>query len=352
MPKRNLLFMVHTEYHLLVALNIIREHFHDSGQWNVLIIAATEFSTRFDLDLEHIPFPHVSIRIYNGWHDSQPMPEALRANIEEILASRFERFFLFLEQYSLAIYLTIQLRRKGTIICNAQDGAKAYAWIGKKAIGWRVKHTAENYRNLFRNRLRLFTPVVSPLQFGELRFIDEVWVQYPQTFQNHFRRRVHSFQIAMEGSFLNEVLALFRVNLERDLGATEKVFYYVNQPFKNEAVQRFEWEVLDQLLQRHADKKVVVKLHPATSEADRAPYAKIPGVRLVDKPFPAELGIAGLRNSLAVSFFSTSGFVHNPSCRMYWLYPMLSSRNMTLNNTTIINPTDHIILADSIEQVV
>lgn len=102
---------------------------------------------------------------------------------------------------------------------------------------------------------------------------------------------------------------------------------------------------------RFPTKQIVVKLHPTTYPEQERRFNELDKVLTVKTTIPAELIIAYLSGAIVLSFWSTSMLVKNDRCRFYWLFPMLAEAGIKLRRMTIRNPSQHISLVNSIDQI-
>jgi len=125
----------------------------------------------------------------------------------------------------------------------------------------------------------------------------------------------------------------------------------MNQPLHDDG--SFEIGVLRKLMEKYPESKIYIKYHPLTSEVKMNKYKELDNVVVIDSQIPAELFISQLKNSLILSICSTSMFINNENCKFYWLNEIQENNNVTrLKRFNIINPTNHIISAKSVEEIV
>ena len=73
-------------------------------------------------------------------------------------------------------------------------------------------------------------------------------------------------------------------------------------------------------------------------------------VEIIKVVFPVELLLLNLKRAIVISSHSASFFVKNPNCKYYWIHRLYSPTKV-MSQLTIVNPTEHIVEVDSIDDI-
>jgi hypothetical protein len=348
MKRNKVLFIVHTEYHMLVAISLICDIFADESAYDIWVIQATDkngnrfrfpkiFSSYKNIKYQELPFRESSV-------DYNP---AFRLFYEDLQTVDISHCIIFNKLTFISFIAAQELSKKGTRIILAPDGAAAYTRITWFTPRWSVFIYLSTHRFLWANRIRRVYFFWPTLVYASLKPIDEVWVQYPEQVDNRAGKIIKRIGIMESPRSISVSNEFFGFD-SPDFGAC---IFYTNQPFRSQAIYDFEINMLELLRNRFPYRKLVIKLHPSTDEFQISRFQAIENATCITSTIPAELLIAGLRDSLVVSFWSTALLVNNQTCRYYWLYPMLEKRGLMLKKISLVRPSEHIQLVDELEQI-
>ena len=348
--KKEVIFLTHTNYHFLVTISLITDLFPDETLSRVTILKTIPLKRKKNdpYHAEPVLLNHVHIKEI-PYNEYCTLPQEPTLNtVHELIRSNIDQLIVFNQHSFLAIYLSSQLYKKAEIIL-APDGAKPYVSSNKATPRWSSKTAWHFQRFLLRNRLIAFIPHYPTLVYGGLKFIDEVWVHYPNAYKNLSKKKIKAIKVLGTTDSISLTKQYFRFKEEFN---QERVLLYLNQPFKNKGRYEYEISFLETLLKKFPNFPLLIKLHPSTEENQLKNFFKLQGnIKIINDNIPAELHILALTGSLVLSFWSTAVFTHNPTCHHYWLYPMLLDKGLLPAYLNLSPPSDHIIAANNINQI-
>lgn len=333
-------FMVNTEYHLLMSLGIIRKYYkkgHNIYIYRVSPINGTRLN-RINLCDSDILYKEI---LYDYSHPNYNLKE----KINELIELKPEVFFFFLENKFWMNYLFSKMHKNGTKIILAPDGMKAYN-DKKVAFVKVVKSYLLGLINSFESRI-FYLPFVEKY-YATSRYIDEIWVENSSKFKNRTNKKVFEFIIPYDESFIAELNKVFKINND-DFGImNKKTILFLDSSFSSESYFNNTVNILKELQKKYPDRTLIIKLHQLSSCSAKQRYESISGAIFVESHYPAELYIANAKDSLVVSLISTSLLFYNPCCRYFWIYPMFKN---IADYSKILNPTKHIKVANNISEL-
>ncbi len=347
--KQLLVFTVHTEYHILVAISIISDFFSDEKQYQILIIQTNKKdSKRFKFKKDLSEFSHLSYQELKYDEGIIHLNAELIDLVNSLFRLKVSKYFSFNRLSFIDFLLIKELSKRGTKIILAPDGTAAYGRITPFTPRWSFKVLLRTHKFLWVNGFRKIYFYWPNLVYGDLKEIDEVWVTYPDFVDSRAGKKVRKIDILQSDLSKRIAFTYFGYHASDH---KENIIFYLNQPFRNQAIYDFEKQTIEDLSKAHTGKRIIIKLHPSTSVSQREAFSIIDHVKISESTIPAELMISNLKNSIVLSFWSTAGLVDNSSCRFYWLKPMLEDREIMLHKIKIVNPTRHIKMVNSIDEI-
>ncbi len=345
-----ILFIVHTEYHLLITTKIIFDNFNDNKYEIEIILGKEPGKTRLKESYDFSILKNVSVTLaFYDEFDRVPN-QPLKLLVRRILNTRYHKLFFFQEHHPLNVYLAYQFHKRGVTVCLCPDGAKAYSRITRIAPRWSTLAFIWYHRFLIANGFYFWKMPWPNLRYASFNFVDEVWLTYTEKYLNWNNK----YLVKIDNEFNNEALDIIRGVFSfsnEGLLVRDNIIFFINQNFGLEQMNQFEIYFLNELRIQHPDKSIIIKRHPNTAESHIKNLSKIPNVVILDSNVPAELYILNLNNSLIVSFWSTSNLTYNSSCRYYWAYPMIIDRGIMYKHFQLSDPTDFIIHVNSVEEI-
>lgn len=348
---QNILFFVHTEYHLLIAINQIVKLYSDEHLFRLKIhVRAGGFNrVREDLDLSSLPcsieyiFDDISIKKNLG-NDQVRLIQLYIKNKPDILV-------FFQEQDPLMIILANELSKKGTEIHLYQDGLKPYVKLKYHSLGMiKSSHKMNNWlkENGYDSLGLLY--LWNSKKYAHLKSISKVYLSFPESYHNWNRKIVIKIDL-LEFSILRTYLKKVFNFHDELLLEKENVIFYMNQPMHDDG--KAEVRFLKELQNKFPANKIIIKLHPLTHKLDKIKlYQSIPNIKIIESLIPAELFIMHLSNAIILSVNSTSMFINNPSCRFYYLDQIFGREIKRLSRYQLLAPpASHIKTLKTIEDI-
>lgn len=348
---KNVLFLVYTEYHLLVITSIILEYFNDTKKYKIiLLLPNTASGKRFKIDINWnvLPVSYVHLPVKERDYNYNPL---LGKMLNKLLNEKYEYYITFHEHTAINNYITSKLSGTNTKICLAPEGTRPYITIGKLAIPSRTRFTLENYWFLRSQKL-----VTKSFQFvgrkhGYLNENTEIWVERPEKYPNLNNKFVKKIKLFSNKSHVEAAQKLFRLDVKNELSKSSDIIFYLNHWFVVQEIYEYEIKVIKQILRKYPHKRFIIKLHPNTPDFQIVEFGKIPNVEINKSTIPAELFVVSLENSLVISFWSASLMINNSSCNFYWLHKVLRKDNPKMKWWDISNPTNHILEIDKLDEL-
>lgn len=335
--KKNIVFLIHTEFHLIEAISYIFNNYLSSGYQVYVYRIATSNSRRLDkynIQVDEIPGTYRVVRYDAGYMFSRSLKDALN----EIVSLNPEKMVFFDEGQFWLPYLMRKLKRNGCVICMAPDGANVYS-ADKLTFEYLYKYIIHSFLFIYSHWLiPPLWPIIRRHHYGYSKYIDELWMEHSDCFVNYYKRKVCIQPVYNTDEIRDCVNRVFGL---RDLPADfpkGKSIVFFDAPLSDAIIDRCQ-QLLINIMQRYPEYKVYIKMHPHSTEYSKELYEKIPGVSFMPNVFPAELYIQNMTDSVFLSAYSNCLFSYNPSCLYFWIYPMFKE---LLPNEVLINPTDYI----------
>lgn len=347
--RKNILFIVHTEYHMLVAISLIADLFFDSNRFSIWIVQTIGYrSTRFNFVKSLSPHKHVRYEEMIYDEGVSERNEHFANYIKKLSKMKVDHLVSFNKLAYVDFYTIKSLKAKGTKIILGPDGAAAYGKTSRFTPRWSLLLSYNTHRYFWKNGIKRFFFYWPTLVYGGMKEIDELWVQFPDAIDNRAGKVTRKIDVLKSQE--SRRLARNFFGFASDVTNAPCIFY-TNQPFRDPRINDFEIDLLKQLREKFPKHQIVVKLHPTTFPSQAARLSELPNVLMIRSTIPAELIIAELSNSIVLGFWSTSMLVDNSLCRVYWLFPMLALAGIELRKTSINHPSPHIRLVSSIKEI-
>lgn len=345
--KDNIVILTSTQYHVLLAISIIEEYFGDRDKYNVILIKSnkgavedTIVNTGGNYSIRHLNIQQKGLNL---------VPETITA-IKELTAMPVKQFLFFNEDYLVALYMALSLKKRGTIVGLVQDGLKGYAIVNKSALKYRLLRTIEFYKFLKANGLKLGSFYFVNIKYGQSSAVDELWLTHPES-------TVLSTKPIRKINFLSNAAQLEDANktfsfTDKDLPSDNVIFLISSIVKESDKVCEVEKKLVEDLQQKYPDAKTYIKVHPRIPEKTLRMMKEFKNTVIIENPAPAELYIAKLDKAIVIASFSTSLLYDNDKSKYYWAYPMYQKHLKNLSYTKLINPTTHIKVVDTVNDIV
>ncbi|MBC7440716.1 MAG: hypothetical protein H7250_12135 [Flavobacterium sp.] len=342
--KKNIIYLVETEFQLMVSVNLALSIFKTNEYQNLIYCLKSEKRLNEFLNfsaLKQIDFFLIDSKNYVD-------------SIKLISKKKCFTFFFFQENSILNKYLAYQLKVNGAKIALGPDGTKPYGIFKKSHESLSViKDTIADYKFLFREKL--FLPAIIPssyYKYGKTKIIDQVWLYNIEMFDAETNKTRASLKKipSFSQEVWNNLINLFQFTTDK-LSNSDEILFYLNQPLWSQEMIEAEINFLKHLVTVFPKNDLIIKLHPHTAEATIKSYKNIKNVKLVISKIPAELFIATLSNSIVFSGWSAGLSIENPSCNFYYNLNIFRKLNDKILNQIHIDSFPHIKLIDNPSQM-
>ncbi len=334
-------FVLGTEYHFLMAYFIIQEHFNTDNFENRVVFLGKRLR---QIDKQRLP---QNINTIEFFIETEKNP-AKKAR-EEILKGEVSNLFM-VNVYRPADTMIVSMASKKTRRHLIQDGALFYHRIEKSLWKNRVKVTCEIYTALWKTGY-FFRDIIWYGRFmEESNYIDEVWMTNPNEYIGPpIKKKLNIINFLPHKDSLQNVLSFFHgeVNIPADM---VNYLIYLSPIIKVAEHIDIEIHQIIQLLQRLRIDKVIIKLHPNTSDEHYRKLYDVFGDSVIKNCIPAELYIASAKKSIVVGCASTSLFYNNSNCRYFALKKFFQSLGIYAQWKNI-NLPPHVAQVDSMEDI-
>ncbi len=341
----NIVFLVVTEYQLIVSLGIIRQYF--SQGYNIIVIRMSPIERP---RLNNLDFEGTGLGYHEIIYDYKNPTSKLKDQLQFIIDLKPEKFFFFLEGKFWMNYLFSKLHKLGTKIILGPDGMKTYNDHGILPINQRTRNLIYGMFYSAKTRLLPTWPHVEKT-YATSRFIDEVWVEHPNFYNNKTHKKVIEFHITMDDSFVKLLFHVFCVN-EKDMDIIHQApsILFFDSSYHTDDYYKKTIEILEAIQSKHPEMKVMVKHHPLSKKYSHDVFSKMQKVYELNSDYPAELYIASAKESLVVSMVSTCELFFNPHCDYYWIYKLYPDFYKNKYGK-LSNPTEYIHVVESIDEI-
>ncbi len=348
--KDRIVFLIHTEYHLLVTASIVSDKF-PRDKFEIVIIQNAS-SRRFNLEIDTRVLADEYIIIDENGNLKNKTQSSLSQIISRVVATPTKYFIGFLEQSPLFVLFSRKCKRNKIITVLAPDGSKPYARITKMALPSRIRKTIDNNKFFKHAKLNFRSLRLISWDYARNKDIMEVWVTAEQWYENRTKKTVLPISILEGEQSILLANSLFQFDIYKKPIPSARVLFYMNQPFVDSSLSQGEQDILKNILDNVTGHQLVIKLHPLTTRKQIEFYRTLNDLVIIEDTYPSELYMANLSDSIFISFWSSSLFSYYKTNRYYWLYKLLEQNGNMLHWLKIFNPTDHIKVVNSLNEVI
>lgn len=344
----NIVFLVNTEYHLLLSLGIVCQYF--SNGYHIVVYRHSPVDGK---RLNHLNFSGTEIEYRELISDYIHPNKNIWRLLDEIVELHPEQFFFFNEyRKDWANYLFAKLHKIGTKINLGPDGMKVYA---NKPVSIISMFNNATKTFLFALRSHTSPTKVGPYfirHYASSKYIDEVWVECPEYYKNFSKKKVVEFHLPSpdNNNYLGLLNSVFMVKPEDMYPLKDNVILFLDSPIRKDCYLPQTINILKTVRQKYPDRRLLVKPHQLSMPKTLKTYQTLGNVSIIESCYPAELYIANAMNAIVISLISTSLLFYNSNCRYYWTYPLFEE----LYNDwykDITNPTKHIKVVTDASQI-
>lgn len=301
-------FILGTEYHFLVAMCIIEQHFNSEEYTNRLVLLGKRLSQlatdKLPAKTEVIPFI------------LDELTDPVSIIRKKILYGTVQHVFAVHTHRAPDTLILSKVNKRTTRVHLYQDGALFYNRIEKSLFTDRLKQVSQIYRLLWRKGVYFIKPVWFGRFIEESAVVDEIWMTHPAYYIGPpTRKPVHTIEYFKP----SEASRFWHYFNEEPPGDLQESLIYLAPLMRKQYRAEREIEEIEKLRARFPHKTLLIKVHPNTYPFHLEGLKKHYGSQVVKNYVPAELYFALATDSTIVACASTSLFYHNPSCRYYAL---------------------------------
>lgn len=331
--KKTNVFLVRTQYHVLMAVNTIFSEYKDYNN-NIYYLKG-----RINNDIESIEDFIVFKKLERNKFGNADFAKHLKE-------LKPERFFFFQENCSETLFLLNKLSKTDIIISLLQDGTKPYHHYKKKRLLYCIlRDTLNDYKEMYKRKQMALIGFHNNYKYAFSKEVDEVWLTYPEKYNNRTKKKLIQLPYYSEESikFCNQ---LFNFKVDFDVES----ILYLGQAWKQIYWER-EKEIFDYLFKKFPNKKIIYKAHPNSEPGQLELYNQYENILIIKDIIPAELYVLIMKNTIILSAASTSMFVYNETCKYYYTYKLYQFGNI-FTQIDMGNPTDYIVNIDDMNEIV
>ena len=344
---RNVIFQIATEFHYMVSLSIISKYYNEEDYKYYFIIRVDNEGNRGRLKNVIFKNNHNIIAIRYSLEKNQFYPDVLKL-IDFVNEESFKDYIGFHAFDPLYIYLSYLLKKKGTRVSLAPDGLGAYVKYREMTIGSRTRLTYYAYRFFFIHHLYYPKLYFCNYRFGYNGKPDNL---FSFSIKNPFAKKavnVSKIEIRIDKDNIDDLTQSFPIP-EIPPIETNNIILIIHAGYPE--FDLFVKKLIEYIKAHEPDKFIIYKLHPNYIKESFNQFKGIKNFVFINKAFPVELLIYRLSNSIIISSHSTSMLYNNAKCTYYWAYPILENMNIITNKIQIFNPTSHIRIIHSFDEI-
>ncbi|MBX2966887.1 MAG: hypothetical protein KF845_12125 [Cyclobacteriaceae bacterium] len=314
--NKKILFSVFTEYHFLLALDIIHDYFLNE-EYNVYLLLIENGNNRldavnFERDVKNIQFQKLDMR------------EEIRPALDELLSNTFEQLFIFHEYHIVNSYLKHKIN-KGCVVSLVEDGTAIYQSINKSAYPSRIQATLKNILIAREKGILHWGIELVNNAHGQSKKIHEIWLTHQEMFGHSVKKNIRFAKINLLSSTekIKFIKSFFK---QPDEKIDAKAMIYIGRVSYGKQYLDEEISFLQSYFAQSGLKKLYIKPHPLSPQSQIEEYEKRLSVSLIHSRVPAELLIADLKDCELLAMDSTSLYFFNERCNYKVLYPFFQQK--------------------------
>lgn len=308
---QNNIFVLATEYQIMLALSVIEEFFSGDNYKNQLVLCDHRGG---GVNVANLP-PNVSavyLSFSDNGFDRRIKSEVLNKPIANVFTSHAYRPF---ETYLLSLV------KKGTSIHQIQDGALFYhrqeiaLWKG------RIKETFNIYFKLLKRGVILKDFVWFGRHMHRSGYIKKLWMTHPDLFiDKECGKPIQKINLFPTANSIETANKCFTSNGNSEFTNLENCLIYLAPIILKEELFAGEIAEISKIMSVLGKEKIIIKIHPAYTQPHRKKLMEEAfGPVVVQNYVPAELYIANSVNSCVVSTASTALFYEQSHCPRFAL---------------------------------
>lgn len=338
---KKIVFIVHTEYHLILSLGFIYQKYSNQ----VFDCYIYQFSPIGGMRLTNVNIPNIPGHYIKYVYNYDNPTKELKEILDEIISANPNELYIFQEGKHWMSYLLKKLHVKGCNISLAPDGAKVY-----NIFNFGFQYVCRTFfKYLVQNlKIGIYYPV--PLverKYALNKHIDKVLIEDPKFYDNKTNKDIIKFELPQDSNFTILLNKVFTLNDNSFDTKSKHLILFFDIDTKDRSVYDKSRKILIELKNRNPDYQIVVKPHPRSNDFHH--YDDIDGVTYLPSNIPAELFISNCTESIILALYSTAMFFRNDSCRFYWTYKLYDQFKDSLH---LKNPKKYIKEVETIEEII
>jgi hypothetical protein len=315
MAARNL-FVSFTEYHLMLCISIIQEHFAGEEYENHIWMLGGNLG-RIKAD---------SQQLGNIQAEQLEGKRCLSGIIPAIRQEGWERVFVFHEYEPVSAYIAREIRRD-CIRCLVEDGTAMYQQIHKLALPSRIRETFHKLKKS--RRLGLLPLGINLVKntHATSTWIQELWLTHPEMFKprrSQYQDAIQPVKLLDSETKYQLTLQVFGVEAPERL---ENALFYIGRVSYGDVYMEREIASLQHLAAAKGVERVLIKPHPLSDVAQIRAYQESFGEGcILHSSLPAELHLYGAENCVIAAMDSTALYYNNQRSSYFVLYRLLQQQ--------------------------
>lgn len=339
--KKNV-YVVFTEYQYIQALNIATSVYNSPEFINSIYLVRNGDRLQGIDGLILVGLNNIKIQILDF--------EEPKNIAQLIFAEKPDHFFFFQAISTLNVHIAHKLSKKGVEISLGPDGYNAYAIFDKK------HHFLSMIRDSFQNNIfmiknNLFSGKIHRFdyyKYGNNSFIQNLWITHPSQYIHQAKNKVNILKLPdFNQTCVEFIRKSFKFNIEF---ISHDVIYFFNQPLWGLLADK-ELEFLKEVINAFPQRKIIVKLHPLTSEKIKESYKALNTLEILSSSVPAEVILLNLRNCIVYTGWSSVLITENKKCNYYFNYPIFKTMGDPILNQVNIVQLNHIKMIQSPQEM-
>lgn len=307
----NNVFLLSTEYQIMLALSVIEEFFSDGSFRNQLVLTGRRGG---GLDVEKLPPFVTATRM--GFSDAD---FADRVKLE-IFNKPITNLFTA-HAYRPFETFVLSNAKKGTQIHQLQDGALFYHRQEISLWKGRIKENFNIYYHLFKRGVILKDFIWFGRHMHRSGYIKKLWMTHPDLFiDKACSKPIQKISLFPTANSVKIANSCFVSDEGSDFTSLQSCLIYLAPIILDESLFAAEIEEIAKIMKVLDKEQLRIKIHPGYPQPQRKKMMEDAfGKVVIQNYVPAELYIANSVNSCVVSTASTALFYEQTHCPRFAL---------------------------------
>jgi hypothetical protein len=306
------IFLLGTEYHLLLTLSIIEAKFSGPDYHNLLVVVGKRLTA---MDVDKLP-ANIEVMAFDFDKD----PDGKANADKKILALKPAHIFVFHTYRPLEVYLLSSVPTT-TGRHLVQDGSVFYTRVEKNMFFTQIKNTWALHKMLRNKGVRLGKIVPVRKSIKQSQLIDDIWLTNPEIYveaPGKPKPKVY-FKLFPFDETRHQYSTYFKAEGDSKIGPFEDYLMFLPPHLREDNQMQKCVELLKELIAKLGKRNLLIKIHPNSSQKQLDFFKKEFGDVVIKNHIPAELYFANASDTIIVAAASTSLFYYNPLCTYFAL---------------------------------